>query len=130
MFSILEICDRAGMEAQTLRNWIASGLVQPDKRDGLGRGGAHQFSTMKSVGLIVAQNVRASEQSCLPVYFGKVVEAFAAVDEKWLLKEFKQGRVYFVLAHHGRPILSDDAFGRPNVKAAFEQTRICPAKGN
>jgi DNA-binding transcriptional MerR regulator len=111
MLTVEEVCEVSGLEPQTLRNWISRGLITPAQGGGVGRGKGHRFSVMQTVGLVVAERVRASEQGCVLSYVGKVVEAFAATTEKKLLQLFHQGRTHFVCSYHGKPVLQGPSQG-------------------
>src|SRR5687768_8174661 len=123
MYSIDEVCTLAdGLEPKTLRNWIGLGLIVPNQAGRTGRGGAHRFAQMHTVGIIVAQYIRNSRRSCVPAYFAEVAACFNATDEKWLIKEMKSGKQWFVKPHYNRPILAanGEEFDWPYVPGALQ----------
>ena len=110
--------------------WCAEQLVIPIAGGG-GTGNHRMWSFPQAVGFTVANEIRNSERGCVPTFIGSVVEAFGAVTEDWLQSEFKEGRIYLVTLHQGRPLLSAEgkAFGWPNVQSVLNLTRKFAAKG-
>lgn len=123
MLTVDDVCRVSGVEPQTLRNWVAAGLVVPAQPGTTARGQGHRFSTMQTVGLAVAEQLRRDERGCVPSYVGKVVQAFGAVTEDWLLVEFGRDRTHFVMPHQGRPVLAGKQYAWPDVRAVYERVR-------
>lgn len=123
MLTVDDVCRVSGVEQQTLRNWVAAGLVVPAQPGTTARGQGHRFSSMQAVGLAVAEQLRRDERGCVPSYVGKVVQAFGAVTEGWLLAAFGEGRTHFVTPHQGRPVLAGKRYAWPDVRAVYERVR-------
>ena len=125
MFSILDAAKLSGIEAQTLRNWLAAGQLQSHTRQGTGRGLAHQFRLTQVVGLCVGGKLRRFPQGCVPAYICDIVAAFGKTPQLTLSNQFEAGNVFFIRVHHGRPLLSGYAagWGWPNVEEIFSDVR-------
>ena len=127
MFNVSEVYELSGIPEQTLRNWIANGLIDPDTVGEVGRSKTHEFSVTQTVGLCIANELRQGERSCVLSYVGKVVEAFGNVSEEWLLATIKDRGRHFCTVHQGKPLLQGERperarqWGWPDVQAAYRE---------
>src|SRR3954466_14891503 len=104
LFTTGDILEMTGIAANTFDRWCAGEIVKP-LSGGAGTGNHRQWSFMQAVGFVVAEEIRKSEQGCVPAFVGKVVEAFASVDEEWLRKKIEKDGSIFVTTHQGKPLL-------------------------
>jgi len=127
MLNVSEVYELSGIPEQTLRNWIASGLIEPDTVGEVGRSNTHEFGISKTVGLCIANELRQAERGCVLSFTGQVVEAFGNVDEKWLLATIKDRGRHFAcgLTSQGKPIIqeADPRWGWPNVEKALKKVK-------
>lgn len=112
-----------GVSVRDIENWCHKGMLK-SHRGGKGTGSPRQFTPMQVVGLKVGNMIRRSPRGCVSNFVGQVVESFAAVDEKWLKKQFAAQRTHFVTLHQGKPILDGDKYGDwVNVQEAYEMVQ-------
>lgn len=123
MFSIVAAAELSGIAPQTLRNWIAAGMIEPAirKHKSGSRGLAHQFSVPQMVGILIAKELQDSERGCSLKYVGDTLKVFSNITEAWLKHEFSEGNTHFVRPHISIPILRGEGaiYGWPNVKDAY-----------
>jgi hypothetical protein len=106
VFSTRQVLEVTGLPPATFDVWCREGRV--DALNGAGRvgtGNHRVFSLMQVLGVAVAAQIRSSVRGCAPSFINLIVRAFAALDEKELLKRFQQGRTHLVTIHGGKPWL-------------------------
>lgn len=125
MLSIQDLTMLLEMPDSTLRLWMQENLFAPDQPGGRGRNQGCRFTLMKTLGLLVAVRLyRDTPRGCVLPYVGKIVEAFASVDEAWLEAQFREGRTHFLMVHHDKPWLDGDLHrNRVNVVKALADLR-------
>ena len=120
MLTIEQVCEVAGLESQTLRNWIANEVIIPSDKGGMGRGHGHRFSVTQSVGLVIAAEIRRSKQGTSLTLIKDLVRSFSDLSEEQLQAEFGQGNTHLVLPD---PILlfkpHPKRTDEPNVREAY-----------
>jgi DNA-binding transcriptional MerR regulator len=119
LLSVADVSEAAGLSTRELRGWCDKGIVVPDA-GGEGQGDHRMFSVVRTVGVAVAVQVRNTSQGCVPEYVKQVVAAFASMDEKDLLKEFKKGQTHLVMVHYGKPILRGKEYDWVDVQATYQ----------
>jgi DNA-binding transcriptional MerR regulator len=108
-----------GVPMATIDAWCREGRVKP-ANEGNGTGRQRVFSLMQVIGLAVVAELRKQERGCPPVYVGKIVDAFASMDETELQKRFAEGKTHLVMIHHGAPLLSGKQYDWLDVKSIHQ----------
>jgi len=104
LLSTGDVLGLTGLPAKTFDEWNSKGIVVP-KEGGEGHGSHRKFTWMQVLGILVAVELRNGERGCVLPYVGKVVAAFAAMDEKELQAAFKKGATHFLTLAGNRPYL-------------------------
>lgn len=123
MLTIDDVAAVSGLDPQTLRGWVADGLIEPTERLGEGRGRGHRFAVPTAVGLVVAAEVRRSDRGCALAYVGRLVAAFATLTEAELAKALDRDGTHLASVEGGRPVLRGPGYDRPDVRAASDAVK-------
>jgi hypothetical protein len=95
LFSIPDVCKVAGLQPQTLRNWVTAELVEPAERGTTGTGNGHRFSRMQVLGIAYGWARRQDREhtACLKAV-ADYIRVIGAMDEDKMLESFGKERTH------------------------------------
>ena len=110
-----------GISGPTFNTWLKDGTISGAVCGGEGRGNHRRWTVTQAVGIAVAIAMRSSERGCSLSVVSKIVEAFGAVTEEWLVKQFEAGNTHLVMLHHGKPLLQPKQYDWLDVQEIYQR---------
>ncbi|MBI1915632.1 MAG: MerR family transcriptional regulator [Planctomycetes bacterium] len=89
LFTTKEVAEICEVSAQTLRDWIAEGMIVPAVAGGKGRGCSHRFTAQQVLGIAVAVALWDSPRGCRRGYFAATAAHYN--DWQWTALEHVLG---------------------------------------